>query len=414
MKNFTSLFFITFSLSVPVSAVEIIDRVAIIVGEGVVLESQVKGMMETVKGRIMAQGMSMPPDKELLKQIHERLIIEELQLQMGNRAGVRISDAELNSVIANIAESNNLSLNEFVDDFDNKDQSYEQFRNQLKKELTIQRVQRARVSNTINITEQEVNSFLASQEAQDQLYPEYLVSQILLTDQKLVDEVVSKIESGENFETLASEYSKAGNALNGGMLGFRKLSDLPSIFASEIKNESIGYISKPLKTGAGFQIIKLIDKRGSLVEYEEQWNVRHILMSPSQLRDELFTKKELEEVRERLINGEKFELLAKEFSEDPGSASNGGDLDWLPKGITDPNFEKTFLEIEKETISPVFETQFGYHFLEVLDTRRYEKTFDNIENQAYNILFSRKFDEELENTLRTMRAEAFVEFKDLD
>ena len=137
-------------------------------------------------------------------------------------------------------------------------------------------------------------------------------------------------------------------------------------------------------------------------------------MSPSQLRDELFTKKELEEVRERLINGEKFELLAKEFSEDPGSASNGGDLDWLPRGITDPNFEKTFLEIEKETISPVFETQFGYHFLEVLDTRTYEKTFDNIENQAYNILFSRKFDEELENTLRTMRAEAFVEFKDLD
>ena len=412
--NNTFKLLLTFMLTTSIGAVEILDRVAIIVGDGVVLESQVNKLLETIKGRITSQGIAMPEEEALLDSVHERLIIEELQLQMGNRAGIRISDAELNSAIANIAQANQLSLDEFVSDFSNRDQSYEEFRNQLRRELIIQRVQRGRVSSSVDITEQEVSNFLASQEAQDQLYPEYQVSQILLPDLETSNKVLFLIESGMSFESLAKDFSTSSNASNGGNLGLRKLSNLPSIFSKEVKNESIGYVSKPLKTGAGYQIIKLTDKRGALLEYEEQWKVRHILMSPSQIRDDVFTKKELEEVRERLMNGESFELLAKEFSEDPGSGSNGGDLDWLPRGVTDPNFEKTFTEIEKGIISPVFETQFGYHFLEVLDSRTYEKTFDNIENQAYNILFSRKFDEELENTLRTMRAEAFVEFKDLD
>jgi len=412
--NNTFKLLLTFMLTTSIGAVEILDRVAIIVGDGVVLESQVNKLLETIKGRITSQGIAMPEEEALLDSVHERLIIEELQLQMGNRAGIRISDAELNSAIANIAQANQLSLDEFVSDFSNRDQSYEEFRNQLRRELIIQRVQRGRVSSSVDITEQEVSNFLASQEAQDQLYPEYQVSQILLPDLETANKVLFLIESGMSFESLAKDFSTSSNASNGGNLGLRKLSNLPSIFSKEVKNESIGYVSKPLKTGAGYQIIKLTDKRGALLEYEEQWKVRHILMSPSQIRDDVFTKKELEEVRERLMNGESFELLAKEFSEDPGSGSNGGDLDWLPRGVTDPNFEKTFTEIEKGIISPVFETQFGYHFLEVLDSRTYEKTFDNIENQAYNILFSRKFDEELENTLRTMRAEAFVEFKDLD
>jgi len=412
--NNTFKLLLTFILTTSIGAVEILDRVAIIVGDGVVLESQVNKLLETIKGRITSQGIAMPEEDALLDSVHERLIIEELQLQMGNRAGIRISDAELNSAIANIAQANQLSLDEFVSDFSNRDQSYEEFRNQLRRELIIQRVQRGRVSSSVDITEQEVANFLASQEAQDQLYPEYQVSQILLPDLETANKVLFLIESGMSFESLAKDFSTSSNASNGGNLGFRKLSNLPSMFSKEVKNESIGYVSKPLKTGAGYQIIKLTDKRGALLEYEEQWKVRHILMSPSQIRDDVFTKKELEEVRERLMNGESFELLAKEFSEDPGSGSNGGDLDWLPRGVTDPNFEKTFTEIEKGIISPVFETQFGYHFLEVLDSRTYEKTFDNIENQAYNILFSRKFDEELENTLRTMRAEAFVEFKDLD
>ncbi|MEK9650289.1 MAG: peptidylprolyl isomerase [Gammaproteobacteria bacterium] len=412
--KFNTCLIITSLFSLHVSAVEIIDRVAIIVGEGVVLESQVDTMLNTVKSRLNQQGVQLPPDEILLEQVNERLIVEELQLQMGNRAGVRISDGELNATIEDIAKNNNLNLDEFVSSFESRDQTYQEFRNQIRKEMIIQRVQRGKVASSIEITEQELLAFLASEEALDQLYPEYEVAQILVPSESLANAVLEEIQNGKDFAELAKQYSQASNASNGGSLGFRKINAMPSIFAEAVKNEAAGFVSAPLKTGAGYQILKLNAKQGSLVQFQDQWNVRHILMTTTKLRDEVFTKKELEEVRERVVAGESFELLAKEFSEDPGSASRGGELDWLSKGVTDPNFEKMFLETEIGEISPVFESQFGFHFLEVLGKRNYERTFDIIEDQAYNILFSRKYDEELENSLRTMRAEAFVEFKDLD
>lgn len=413
MKTLNTLF-LSLLLSMQIYAIDIIDRVAIIVGEGVVLESQVNSMLNTVKSRLEQQGVQFPPDEILLEQVNERLIVEELQLQMGNRAGVRISDGELNAAIESIAQNNNLSLSDFVTSFESRDQSYEEFRNQIRKEMIIQRVQRGKVASSIEITEQELFAFLASEEAQEQLYPEYEVGQILVQSESLANTLVEEIRNGKEFGELAKQYSKAANANNGGSLGFRKINAMPSIFSDLVKNESIGFVSDPLQTGAGFQIVKLLNKRGRLVQYEDQWNVRHILMSTTKVRDEVFTKNEIESVRERVMAGESFDLLAKEFSEDPGSANRGGDLDWLSKGVTDPAFEKMFLETEIGNVSPVFESQFGFHFLEVLGKRNYEKTFDLIEDQAYNILFSRKYDEELENSLRTMRAEAFVEFKDLD
>ena len=187
-----------------------------------------------------------------------------------------------------------------------------------------------------------------------------------------------------------------------------------SLFVDALKNKKKGFISEPLEAGAGFYILKLEDKRGDLVKFEEQWNVRHILMMETKLRDKMFTKKELGVVRERVLAGEDFDLLAKEFSEDPGSASRGGDLDWLSLGTTAPAFEKMMLASPINEISPIFESEFGFHFLQVLDKRTEDLTEDLIKDRAYGILFSRKFDEELENTLRTMRSEAFVEFKELD
>ena len=412
MKNFTSLLFITFSLSVPISAVEIIDRVAIIVGEGVVLESQVDSMLKTIKSRLTEQGIQMPPDEVLLDQVNERLIIEELQLQMGNRAGIKISDGELNVALESIAENNKLSLDEFVTSFEESGQSYIDFRNQVRKEMIIQRVQRGRVATNIEITEQEVNNFLRSEEAVESLYPEYEVLQILVPTLSIANTLLEIIDQ-KDFISLVQEFSIASNAKNGGSLGYRKLNEMPSIFADELRNQTVGYVSKPLKTGAGYQILKLNNKRGPLFEIVDQWRIRHILMSPSKVRDNIFTRQEIQSVRMRALDKENFNDLAKEFSEDPGSASKGGDLGWIELGVTDLNFEEMFLSSRVGEISPIFETQFGFHFLEVLEKRKFEKTFDNIENQAYNLLFSRKYDEELENTLRMMRAEAFVEYKDL-
>ena len=402
-------------LALPLSAkIEILDRVAIIVGEGVVLESQVNNMLANIEKRYQEQGAPMPPQEALLEQVQERLIIEELQLQMGRQAGIRVGDGELNQAFENIAQTNGLSLEEFIKTLEAEGESYEELRSQVRKEMIIQRVQRGKVGRAVDITEQELDGFLATEGAVKELSPELFVRQILVSDQNKADSILIKINNGEDFADLARKNSKSSNASSGGEMGWRNLADLPSLFAGALKNKKKGYISQPLKSGSGFYILKLEDKRGDLVRFEDQWNVRHILMMTTKLRDETFTKKELEEVRKRVLDGEDFSLLAKEFSEDPGSASRGGDLDWLSRGKTAPAFEKMMLESPVGEISPVFESEFGFHFLQVLDTRTEDLTEEVIKDRAYGILFARKFDEELENTLRTTRAEAFVEFKELD
>ena len=402
-------------LALPLSAkIEILDRVAIIVGEGVVLESQVNNMLANIEKRYQEQGAPMPPREALLEQVQERLIIEELQLQMGRQAGIRVGDGELNQAFENIAQTNGLSLEEFIKTLEAEGESYEELRSQVRKEMIIQRVQRGKVGRAVDITEQELDGFLATEGAVKELSPELFVRQILVSDQNKADSLLIKINNGEDFADLARKNSKSSNASSGGEMGWRNLADLPSLFAGALKNKKKGYISQPLKSGSGFYILKLEDKRGDLVRFEDQWNVRHILMMTTKLRDETFTKKELEEVRKRVLDGEDFSLLAKEFSEDPGSASRGGDLDWLSRGKTAPAFEKMMLESPVGEISPVFESEFGFHFLQVLDTRTEDLTEEVIKDRAYGILFARKFDEELENTLRTTRAEAFVEFKELD
>ena len=402
-------------LALPLSAkIEILDRVAIIVGEGVVLESQVNNMLANIEKRYQEQGAPMPPQEALLEQVQERLIIEELQLQMGRQAGIRVGDGELNQAFENIAQTNGLSLEEFIKTLEAEGESYEELRSQVRKEMIIQRVQRGKVGRAVDITEQELDGFLATEGAVKELSPELFVRQILVSDQNKADSLLIKINNGEDFADLARKNSKSSNASSGGEMGWRNLADLPSLFAGALKNKKKGYISQPLKSGSGFYILKLEDKRGDLVRFEDQWNVRHILMMTTKLRDETFTKKELEEVRKRVLDGEDFSLLAKEFSEDPGSASRGGDLDWLSRGKTAPAFEKMMLESPVGEVSPVFESEFGFHFLQVLDTRTEDLTEEVIKDRAYGILFARKFDEELENTLRTTRAEAFVEFKELD
>ena len=394
--------------------IEILDRVAIIVDEGVVLESQVNSMMQNIKKRYSDQSAALPPDEVLLEQVHERLIIQELQLQMADRAGIRVSDTELNASFQNIAQNNQLSLEQFIETIESEGESYQDLREQVREEMIIQRVQRGRVGREINITEQELDGFLATEGVINQLSPELFVRQILVSNETQALKLIQEINDGSDFAELARLNSKSNNAANGGEMGWRNLADMPSLFVDALKNKKKGFISDPLEAGSGFYILKLEDKRGDLVKFEEQWNVRHILMMETKLRDKMFTKKELEVVRDRALAGEDFSLLAKEFSEDPGSASRGGDLDWLSLGTTAPAFEKMMLASPINEISPVFESEFGFHFLQVLDTRIEDLTEEVIKDRAYGILFSRKFDEELENTLRTIRSEAFVEFKELD
>ena len=394
--------------------IEVLDRVAIIVDEGVVMESQIKDLVQTTKLRSIEQGMQLPPTEALLEEIQEQLIIQELQLQRGEEFGIRISDGELNQTFVQIAANNGVSLEQFIRDYEASGQNYEKLREEIRRDMIIQRVQRGIVGGSINITAQEIEGFLATEEAIAQLTPELLVRQIQVGSLEAAETILSRLEGGENFEALVEEKSINQNKSQGGLMPWRKINEMPSVFADAIRNQSLGFISEPIKTGSGFHLLKLEEKRGPLVKFEEQWETRHVLLIPSAIRDVDATKAEAEVLRERILAGEDYALIAEEFSEDPGSGSNGGNLEWLPKGATVGEFENVMLNSEINEVSEVFESQFGFHFLEVTGKRVEDVTDYQIEERAYSVLFSRKYDEELENTLRSMRAEAFVEFKDLD
>ena len=394
--------------------IEVLDRIAIIVDDGVVMESQVKNTIREITIRYDDQGLQKPPDDVIKEQVQEKLIIEELQLQMADRAGVRISDAELNVTMSRLATNNQMSLEEFIAFIEENEDSYEELREQMRREMRIQRIQRGRVNSSIDITENEFEAFLATDESLGALEPELLVRQILVRDIQTANKILQLINNGDDFSEIAKEFSISSNASAGGLINWRKLIDMPQLFEEALAKKSVGFISEPLKSGSGFHVLKLEDKRGEFVKYEDQWQSRHILLIPSTIRNEEDSEKELNEIRQRVLDGEDFASLADEFSEDPGSAKLGGDLGWLGLGVLASEFETTMLETNIGEISDVFQTEFGFHFLEVLGKRSHELTDDLIRDRAYSMLYARKFDEELENTLRTMRAEAFVEFKDLD
>ena len=411
-KLFLTLYLL--SSTILYAKIEVLDRIAVIVDDGVIMESQITKTLADVSKRYDDQNIPPPPADILLEQVTEKLIIEELQLQMADRAGVRISDAELNLTLSRLAANNQLSLEEFVVFVEENGDSYEDLREQMRREMRIQRIQRGRVNSSIDITEKEFESFLATDETLSALDPELLVRQILVKNLSTANEIIELLDNGSDFAEIAKEKSISSNAQTGGLLNWRKAVDMPELFEKALANQSIGFISEPLESGSGYHILKLEDKRGEFVQFEDQWQSRHILLIPSAIRTEDDTELELNNLRQRVIDGESFESLAKEFSEDPGSALQGGDLGWLGLGVLAEEFEATMLEMEIGEISPVFQTEFGFHFLEVLAKRSHELTDDLIKDRAYSILYARKFDEELENTLRSMRAEAFVEFKDLD
>ncbi len=393
---------------------ELLDRIAIIVDDGVVMESQIQDAMKTLEQRFIDQNLQMPPKETLFEQVKEQLIIEELQLQLADRAGVKISDAELNSTISRLASNNQMTLEEFISFIENSGDSYEKVRESMRKEMKIQRIQRGRVNSNIEITENEFASFMATDETLEMLEAELQVRQILVKDLSTAEKVLNLLKNNSDFSELAKDYSISANSSNGGLLDWRKPSEMPELFANALKNKPIGFVSDSLESGAGFHILKLEDKRGEFVQFEEQWLVRHILLSSSAIRSSEETQIQLNNIRKRIVDGEDFSLLAEEFSEDPGSAKKGGDLGWTGLGVFTPVFEEMMLSSKIGKVSEVFESEFGFHFLEVIDKRNYELTNDLIEDRAYNMLYARKYDEELENTLRTMRAEAFVEFKNLD
>ena len=403
--------------------IELIDRVIAVVDSGVIMESELNLRVQDIIGRLRSEGTELPPKELLEEQVLERLIIEEIQLQIGDSAGVKISDAELNRALSMLASQNSMNLEQFKESLDANNSSYSKLRDSVRKELIIQRVQRGKVGANIEISEQEIENFLNSEEGRSKLAEQYNVQQILLslnseapeskvnsTKEKGAD-IIRRYNEGESFEKLAATYSSDQNALEGGSLGWRKATELPTLFSDVVTKMKVGEASELIRSGAGFHIIRLAEKKGDVVKFEDQTLVRHILVQPSEIRSEKQTKDLMNEIYQKLVDGEDFKQLARQHSEDPGSKMEGGELGWSAPDTFDPAFEAVMNSIDIGEVSTPFQSSFGWHILEVLDRRNEDISDDVRKNRAYSIIFNRKFEQELQRTLIELRSESYVDIK---
>ena len=422
ISSLLATFCLLLSLNVH-SKIELLDRVVAVVDSGVIMESQLNSRVEEILQRLKNDNAELPPLNLIEEQVLDRLIIEEIQLQIADRAGIKISDSELNQTLARVSAQNNLSLEEFRIKLEGEGTSYRSFRDTIRKELIIQRVQRGKVGAKIDISEQEIENFINSEEGKTQLAEQYNVQHILLSvksgsTEKEIEEIevnanslISRLNDGENFEKLAASFSAGQNALEGGYLGWRTEAELPSLFAEVVTGLKVGEIGSPLRSGAGFHILKLIDKRGNTVKFLDQTLARHILVQPSEIRTENQAEELINTIYERLTSGEDFKQLARQYSEDPGTKMDGGELGWSNPGDYDPAFEQTLNATKIGELSKPVKSSFGWHVIEVMDRRNEDVSQEEQKDRAFRIIFDRKFEQELQSTLIELRAEAYVDIK---
>jgi len=421
MMNKLKLFLLIFLISpMTNSAIELLDKVAVVVEDGIILESEVNKRIEQIVESLKQSETPLPPQEVLFEQIIERMIIEEIQLQKAQRAGVRISDQELNESMAQIAQGNGLSLQDFRSFLEEQGESYEFVREQVRKEMILSRIQRGLVQSKVYISEQELDNFIKSQEGQVNLSAEFLIQQILIPINRnqdeeaassIIDSLKEKISAKMDFGDLAKEYSSGEEANNEGSLGWRKINEIPTLFANEISSLRKGEIAGPFRSGAGLHLIKLKDKKGRDIKIEKQTLARHILIQTSEIRSEKQAKDLIEDLYNRSQDEDKFSDLARLYSDDPGSKMEGGELSWTGPGRFDPKFEEVMDSLEINQVSEPFKSNFGWHIVEVLDRREEDISLNIQKNRAYQILFDRKYEEQLEKTLSEMRAESYVNIK---
>ena len=421
MMNKLKLFLLIFLVSpMTNAAIELLDKVAVVVEDGIILESEVNKRIEQIVESLKQSETPLPPQEVLFEQIIERMIIEEIQLQKAQRAGVRISDQELNESMAQIAQGNGLSLQDFRSFLEEQGESYEFVREQVRKEMILSRIQRGLVQSKVYISEQELDNFIKSQEGQVNLSAEFLIKQILIpinrdqdeeTALSIIDSVKEKLSAKMDFGDLAKEYSSGEEANNEGSLGWRKINEIPTLFANEISSLRKGEIAGPFRSGAGLHLIRLKDKKGRDIKIEKQTLARHILIQTSEIRSEKQAKDLIEDLYNRSQDEDKFSDLARLYSDDPGSKMEGGELSWTGPGRFDPKFEEVMDSLEINQVSKPFKSNFGWHIVEVLDRREEDISLNIQKNRAYQILFDRKYEEQLEKTLSEMRAESYVNIK---
>ena len=403
--------------------IERLDGIVAVVDDDVVLASELVERRDAVHERLAEQGATELPDTDvLISQLMERLVIENIQLQMANQRGIVIDDETLTAAVNQFALQNEMSLDEFRESLEREGNSYRKLREDVRRELQLQRVQRLLVNRRITITDQDLDDLVASPFFQEMISDEYRVGHILLAVDgsepetieraaRAADDIVAQLRDGAEFAQMAMEHSAASTALEGGDLGWRGAGELPSLFAEQIVAMSPGETADPIRNSLGFHVVQLLEQRGVSRERQMQSLVRHILVQPSAIRSPEETRNLIFELHQRIDDGEDFAELAREFSDDPGSALAGGELGWSTGSDFVPEFRDAMTSLDTGEVSQPFESMHGWHVLQILDRRDRDMSDEARRNMAMQVLHSRRFEEELQEWLQEIRDEAYIEMR---
>jgi peptidyl-prolyl cis-trans isomerase SurA len=404
---------------------EMLDGVAAVVNEGVVLKSELTRQTEIIADRAREQGLQLPPPNVLREQVLERLILEQIQLQRAERVGIQISDQMLNAAIAQVAEENSISFEQLPELLARDGINYGEYRREMRKQLVLDQLRRIDVTGRISVAPREIEQCIADLEDNVVVNSEYNLSHILIsvpqsaTGEQFTEAetearyVHQQLEQGADFGEMAVRYSDSETGLEGGNLGWRKGDQLPTLFSDVVGPMQAGDYSEPMRAVSGYHIVKVNDVRGvNQRSQEEQMKIRHILITPNEIIDDETAKQRLEEAREQIQSGdEDFGAMAKLLSDDPGSANSGGDMGWRGPGTFVPEFEEVADNLEPGAISEPFQSRFGWHILEVVDRRTYDNTEDLKESNCVQRIRNSKLADESELWVRRLRDEAYVDVR---
>ena len=399
-----------------------LDRIVAIVNNDVITADELADRISQIKQQLTQKHTQLPPDDVLRKQILDRMILDEIQLQMAKTSGIRVDDEQLNRVISNIAKQNSMTLEQFRQTLESQGYPFAKFREEIRKEVIIGQLRKIKVDNQVYVSEQEVDNQLGKLGDQQQLDTEYHLAHILISlpetakpeeieaAQRKAEDVYTQLNLGADFAKMAVSVSSDQRALQGGDLGWIKQGQLPTIFADIVPKMKPGEITKPVRSASGFHIIKLIETRKQDQKHiVEQTLARHILIKTSEIMSSDEAKQKLQRIRNEIVSGRDFGMVAKASSDDTGSAADGGNLGWVSPGAMVPEFEEEMNKLKPGEISQPFQTRFGWHIVQVLSRRQHDDTESYLRMQARNQIQQRKSEEETENWLRRIRDEAYVQ-----
>ncbi|MGH8297963.1 MAG: peptidylprolyl isomerase [Steroidobacteraceae bacterium] len=399
----------------------LLDRIAAVVNDGVVLESEVDNQMKDVTVRLQAQNMALPPQSVLRKQVLDRLILQRIELEEADHDGITISDDTLNNALEDVAKRNSIPFSQLPTVLAQQGIDYARYRDEMRQQLTIGLLRQRDVLQRIVVTPREIDQFLTRQAKHPSADAEYNVSHILIAvppnatpaqieqAQQRANDVYQRASKGEDFGKLAVAYSNSEDALEGGSLGWREGSELPTFLTGLILNLKPGQVGGPLRTPTGFHIVRLNQIRSQeKKEIVEQVHVRHILLKTNALQDDATVRQRLEQIRQKILHGESFAVAASAASQDPGSASEGGDLGWQSLDVFTPRFSAAIAKLKVGEVSQPFQTQFGWHIAEVLGRRNHDETQEVKRLNAMEAIRASKADEDTELWLQQLRDDAYV------